>query len=48
MSAHPSAPHTDEALLRRFEPVLRCTKGDRFFPMDVEPYVRACGLSTLR
>ena len=39
-----SARHPDEALLRRFEPVLRCTKGDRFFPMDVEPYVRACGL----
>lgn len=36
--------HPDEALLRRFEPVLRCTKGDRFFPMDVEPYVRACSL----
>ena len=39
-----SAAHTDEALLRRFEPVLRCTKGDRFFPMDVESYVRACSL----
>ena len=31
-----------EALLRRFEPVVRSTKGDKFFPMDVEPYVRAC------
>ena len=39
-----SAPHPDEALLRRFEPVLRLTRGDRFFPMDVEPYVRACSL----
>ena len=39
-----NAPHPDEALLRRFEPVLRLTKGDRFFPMDVEPYVRACSL----
>ncbi len=37
---HPGA----EALLRRFEPVLRTTKGDKFYPMDVEPYVRACGL----
>ena len=36
--------HPDEALLRRFEPVVRCTKGDRFFPTDVEPYVRACSL----
>jgi hypothetical protein len=39
-----SAAHPDQALLRRFEPVLRCTKGDRFFPIDVEPYVRACSL----
>ena len=39
-----SAPHPDEGLLRRFEPVLRLTKGDRFFPMDVEPYVRVCSL----
>ncbi|MCA1737595.1 MAG: hypothetical protein LC740_01830 [Actinobacteria bacterium] len=35
---------TDEALLRRFEPVARYTKGDRFFPMDAELYVRACSL----
>ncbi len=41
MSAeHPEA----EALLRRFEPVLRTTKGDKFYPMDVEHYVRACSL----
>ena len=33
-----------EALLRRFEPVVRSTKGDKFYPMDVEPYVRACSL----
>jgi hypothetical protein len=31
-------------LLRRFEPVIRFTKGERFYPMDVEPYVRACSL----
>jgi hypothetical protein len=37
-------PETDEALLRRFEPVARFTKGDRFFPMDAERYVRACSL----
>jgi hypothetical protein len=37
--------HPDpDALLRRFEPVLRSTKGDKFYPMDVEPYVRACSL----
>src|SRR5215211_7874244 len=33
-----------EALLRRFEPVIRCTKGEWFYPMDAEPYVDACGL----
>jgi hypothetical protein len=32
------------ALLRRFEPVLRSTTGDKFYPMDVEPYVQACSL----
>jgi hypothetical protein len=32
------------ALLRRFEPVIRSTVGDKFYPMDVEPYVRACSL----
>ncbi|HKH37213.1 MAG TPA: hypothetical protein VKA82_08600, partial [Rubrobacter sp.] len=31
-------------LLRRFEPVIRSTTGDKFYPMDVEPYVRACSL----
>jgi hypothetical protein len=38
------ASKTDEALLRRFEPVARYTQGDRFFPMDAESYVRACSL----
>jgi hypothetical protein len=33
-----------EALLRRFEPVMRTTQGDKFFPMDAAPYVRACSL----
>jgi hypothetical protein len=35
---------TDCALLRRFEPVIRYTRGEQFFPMDVGPYVRACSL----
>src|SRR5215211_5476493 len=35
---------TSETLLRRFEPVIRFTKGEWFYPMDVEPYVRHCGL----
>jgi len=34
----------DKALLRRFEPVIRYTRGEAFFPMEVEPYVRACSL----
>jgi hypothetical protein len=31
-------------LLRRFEPIVRFTKGERFFPTDVERYVRSCSL----
>ena len=38
------AAQTDQALLRRFEPVIRYTRGERFFPMDVERYVRASSL----
>ena len=34
----------DLELLRAFEPVVRYTKGEKFFPMDVEPYVRASSL----
>ncbi len=34
----------DVALLRRFEPVVRYTRGERFFPMDVERYVLASSL----
>jgi hypothetical protein len=34
----------DLALLRRFEPVIRYTRGESFFPMDVATYVRACSL----
>jgi len=33
-----------ENLLRRFEPVIRFTRGEWFYPMDAEPYVRACSL----
>ncbi|MGH3109048.1 MAG: hypothetical protein ACRDN7_10660 [Rubrobacter sp.] len=35
---------TAEALLRRFKPVIRFTKGEWFYPMDCEPYVDACSL----
>lgn len=37
-------PHAERALLRRFEPVLRYTRGERFFPMDVDSYIRQCSL----
>jgi hypothetical protein len=35
---------TDLELLRAFEPIVRFTSGEQFFPMDVERYVRACSL----
>src|SRR5512140_2589040 len=42
----PSAPVStpDLELLRQYEPVIRYTKGEQFFPTDVERYVRACSL----
>ncbi len=35
---------SDLELLRAFEPIVRFTSGEQFFPMDVEPYVRSCSL----
>ncbi len=40
----PQKMEADRALLRRFEPVIRYTRGERFFPMDIEPYVHECSL----
>ncbi len=37
-------PDADLTLLRRYEPVLAYTEGERFFPVGVEDYVRCCGL----
>lgn len=34
----------DRALLRRFEPIIRYTRGEQFFPMNVEMYLSACSL----
>ena len=34
----------DAELLQRFEPIIHFTKGEQFFPMDVEPYVKECSL----
>ena len=48
MKAGPPDAEAVEALLRRFEPVIRSTRGDKFYPMDVEPYVRACSLWVYR
>jgi hypothetical protein len=40
-----TVPHDpDLDLLRRYEPVLAYTEGERFFPVGVEDYVRCCGL----
>jgi hypothetical protein len=39
-----SAAERDLEILRAFEPVVRYTKGEKFFPMDVGPYVEACSL----
>src|SRR5829696_7008910 len=39
---------TAETLLRRFEPVIRFTRGEWFYPMDSEPYVDACSLWVAR
>ena len=49
MSSSPDPPGihstaTDAELLRAFEPVVRFTSGEQFFPMDVERYVSACSL----
>jgi hypothetical protein len=42
----PTAPvgTPDLDLLRKFEPVVRFTKGEQFFPTDVDRYVRECSL----
>ena len=34
----------DLDLLRRYEPILAYTAGERFFPVGVEDYMRCCGL----
>ena len=45
-SEHPSAPlgTPDLELLRKFEPVVYYTKGETFFPTEVEYYVNECSL----
>lgn len=34
----------DVELLRQFEPVIHYTKGERFFPIDVDRYIKQCSL----
>ena len=36
--------NADRALLQRFEPIIRYTRGERFFPLDVVRYVKTCSL----
>ena len=43
MNNHLSA-ELAQSLLRHFEPVLRFTRGEKFFPIDVGPYVLECSL----
>ncbi len=45
-SDRPSVPFTtsDLDLLRKFEPVACYTRGEQFFPTDVDHYVRECSL----
>lgn len=40
----PRTRSADESLLRRFEPVLRFTYGELFFPMPAERYLERCDL----
>jgi len=40
----PAASTDDRELLRRFEPAIRYTRGERFFPLGVRRYVRACSM----
>ena len=35
---------TDVEVLRAFEPIVRYTRGEKFFPMDIETFVRASSL----
>lgn len=46
MSTRLSAPltATDLELLRAFEPVVKYTQGEQFYPMDVERYIQQCSL----
>jgi hypothetical protein len=39
---------SDLALLRRYEPVLRFNRGEQFYPMSVEQYIRSCALCVRR
>lgn len=42
--AEQTAREADSALLRRFEPVMRFNRGERFFPVAVDRYVRESSL----
>ena len=44
MKAGIPATATDVEILRAFEPIVRYTQGEKFFPMDVERYLQACSL----
>ena len=37
-------PDKERALLRRFEPIIHFTRGEQFFPMNIEQYIQTCSL----
>jgi hypothetical protein len=44
LAPRPTAALSDLDLLRRYEPILRFTVGEEFFPIDVAQYLAHCSL----
>jgi hypothetical protein len=38
------SPSIDLALIKRFEPIVKFSRGERFFPIDVDRYIKECSL----
>ena len=45
-ASDPAQQAADTPLLQRFEPLIRYTRGERFFPIDVEPKIHAIAAYT--
>ncbi len=37
-------PEQERSLLQQYEPIIRYTKGEQFFPTDIEQYINVCSL----